>query len=159
MPQGIPRGLVVAAKEVHIKTYSKAARAWAATRSAQADVRSANTLSDLNRAPGWFFSLYAIEVLFAPGGSGAGNVAQPTHFLFELGRAASLCFSLWRHLRIKRKRVKLRLSSSIRFGESFPNIRERVSSSDASCIGEVLGDHVLHAACRVVERTGSMFVW
>src|SRR5438270_511024 len=81
--------------------------------------RSANTLSDLNNAPGTFFTLKAMEVLFAPDGM------IPLYTLIRdepkrwfstsprFGETRVFSPTIFRSFRVKKKRVKLRLSSSM----------------------------------------------
>src|ERR1700722_269554 len=82
--------------------------------------RKANTLSDLNRAPGTFFTLNAIEVLFPP------PVPLGTCRRLRLVEAALPLLGLALDgdgaapFRIRKKRVKLRLSSSMPPWRIFP---------------------------------------
>src|SRR5215475_3005508 len=82
--------------------------------------RRAKTLSDLNNAPGRFLTLKAMEVLLAPGGIirryayskqfETKGVGFPTARCFWEERG--FCFRELLPLRIRKNRVKFRLSSS-----------------------------------------------
>src|SRR5208282_2429719 len=70
--------------------------------------RRAKTLSDLKSAPGRFLTLKAIEVLLAPGGIRRWWLDAEAAVPF---REAARDFPV--NLRIRKKRVKFRLSSSM----------------------------------------------
>src|SRR5580704_3843739 len=83
--------------------------------------RRAKTLRDLKSAPGRFLTLNAIEVLLAPGGMRRRKLgSEAALFFFRTAFCIAAIPAFPVDLRIRKKRVKFRLSSSMPACSIFP---------------------------------------